>query len=167
MPEGDVITDSEEFQRYAREHRLMVVEEIIPMIDAKYRTTAERSGRIIAGSSYGAFLAAHFAAEHPDVFCGAGLFSGGSTGFEQIIADDEYDFASGEKVRFYIDCGTGDSLEQILLPGTRALRSYLMEKGFAEGSDFLYQECLGAAHNEKAWAVRVPDFLRFMLGNAD
>ena len=84
LPDGDVVTDSVEFKRYANEHRLMIVEEIIPMIEANYNVIADRSGRVIAGSSYGAFCSAYFASENPDVFSGAGLFSGGSTGFEPV-----------------------------------------------------------------------------------
>ena len=161
LPEGDLITNPELFKQHAKEHRLMIIEEIIPLIESKYRTISDRTGRVVAGSSYGAFLAAHFAAEHPDVFCGAGLFSGGSTGFEQIIEEDGFNFSEENKVRFYIDCGTGDYLEKTLLPGSRALRDYLKEKGYTD-SDLLYQECERHQHNEAAWAMRIPDFLQFM-----
>lgn len=170
LPPGEKITDPEEFKQYAKDHRLMIVEEIIPLIEKKYRAISDRSGRVIAGSSYGAFAAAHFAAMHPDVFCGAELFSGGSTGYEQIISEDGFDFKPGNKVRFYIDCGNGDYLEKILLPGTKKLKDYLLDKGYKTAksakdskADLLYQECEGEPHNEAAWAKRVPAFLEFMF----
>jgi enterochelin esterase-like enzyme len=169
LPPGELITNPELFKQHAKEHRLMIVEELIPFVESKYRTIADRSGRVIAGSSYGAFLSAHFAAEHPDVFCGAGLFSGGSTGYEQIIAEDGFNFSEENKVRFYIDCGTGDYLEKTLLPESQALKDYLISKGYKEASsandksaDVFYQECERHAHNEAAWAIRIPDFLQFM-----
>ena len=170
LPPGEKITDPEEFKQYAQEHRLMVVNEIIPLIESKYRAIPERNARVIAGSSYGAFAAAHFAAMHPDVFCGVGLFSGGSTGYEQIISEDGFDFKPENKVRFYIDCGNGDYLEKILLPGTKKLKDYLLDKGYKTAksakdskADLLYQECEGEPHNEAAWAKRVPAFLEFMF----
>ena len=169
LPDGDVVTDSAEFKRYANEHRLMIVEEIIPMIEANYNVIADRSGRVIAGSSYGAFCSAYFTSENPDVFSGAGLFSGGSTGFEQIIAKDGFNFSSDNKVRFYLDCGTGDALEMILLPGTQHLKEYILSKGYkqaekpSDDGDLFYQETVGHSHNEKAWSLRIPDFLEFMF----
>ena len=168
LPDGDVVTDSVEFKRYANEHRLMIVEEIIPFIEANYNVIADRSGRVIAGSSYGAFCSAYFAASNPEVFSGAGLFSGGSRGFEQIIATDGFNFSSEQKVKFYIDCGTGDSLEMILLPGTQQLKDYLLAKGYKQAEkptdegDLFYQEAVGHSHNEQAWSRRIPDFLEFM-----
>ena len=168
LPDGDVVTDSAEFKRYANEHRLMIVEEIIPFIEANFNVIQDRSGRVIAGSSYGAFCSAYFASENPEVFSGAGLFSGGSTGFEQIIAKDGFNFSSDNKVKFYIDCGTGDALEMILLPGTQYLKDYILSKGYkqaekpSDDGDLFYQESVGHSHNEQAWSRRIPDFLEFM-----
>ena len=135
----------------------------------KYNVISDRTGRVIAGSSYGAFCSAYFAASNPEVFCGAGLFSGGSTGYEQIIAEDGFNFTEDNKVKIYVDCGTGDSLEKILLPGTQQLKEYLLKKGLKQAEttkdegDFFYQECALHPHNEKAWARRIPDFLEFMF----
>ena len=162
------VTDSVEFKRYANEHRLMIVEEIIPLIEKNYNTISDRSGRVIAGSSYGAFCSAYIASQNPDVFSGAGLFSGGSTGFEQIIKEDGFNFSSDKKVKFYIDCGTGDALEMILLPGTQHLKEYILSKGYKQAEkpsdegDLFYQESVGHSHNEQAWSKRIPDFLEFM-----
>lgn len=169
LPDGDVVTDSVEFKRYANEHRLMIVEEIIPFVEANYNVISDRTARVIAGSSYGAFCSAYFASENPEVFSGAGLFSGGSTGFEQIIAKDGFNFSSDNKVRFYLDCGTGDALEMILLPGTQHLKEYILSKGYkqaekpSDDGDLFYQESVGHSHNEKAWSLRIPDFLEFMF----
>lgn len=162
------VTDSVEFKRYANEHRLMIVEEIIPLIEKNYNTISDRSGRVIAGSSYGAFCSAYIASQNSDVFSGAGLFSGGSTGFEQIIKEDGFNFSSDKKVKFYIDCGTGDALEMILLPGTQHLKEYILSKGYKQAEkpsdegDLFYQESVGHSHNEQAWSKRIPDFLEFM-----
>ena len=104
LPEGDVVTNPVEFKQYANEHRLMIIEEIIPLIEEKYNVISDRTGRVIAGSSYGAFCSAYFAASNPEVFCGAGLFSGGSTGYEQIIAEDVFNFTEENKVNLLFIC---------------------------------------------------------------
>jgi S-formylglutathione hydrolase FrmB len=52
------------------------VDELIPFVDARYRTVARRGGRAIAGLSMGGFGAMSYAARHPDLFVAAAAFSG-------------------------------------------------------------------------------------------
>jgi len=53
------------------------IEQIIPWIDANLHTTADRSGRAIAGLSQGGFGALSYAARHPELFTAVAAFSGG------------------------------------------------------------------------------------------
>jgi len=50
--------------------------QLIPFIDAHYRTVAERRGRAIAGVSMGGFGAVSYAARHPELFAAVISFSG-------------------------------------------------------------------------------------------
>jgi S-formylglutathione hydrolase FrmB len=50
--------------------------ELIPFIDASYRTVAGREGRAVAGLSMGGFGSMTYAARHPDLFLAAASFSG-------------------------------------------------------------------------------------------
>lgn len=50
-------------------------EDLIPHIEATYRTIEDRSGRIIAGYSMGGYGAIRYALAHPDVFCTAIVLS--------------------------------------------------------------------------------------------
>jgi S-formylglutathione hydrolase FrmB len=52
------------------------VGELVPWIDATYRTIAARRGRAIAGLSMGGYGALSYAARHPDTFAAAASFSG-------------------------------------------------------------------------------------------
>jgi S-formylglutathione hydrolase FrmB len=52
------------------------VEKLIPFIDARYRTLADRAHRAAAGESAGGRGAMLYAARHPDLFIAAGSFSG-------------------------------------------------------------------------------------------
>ena len=52
------------------------VERLVPAIDERFRTRAERSQRAITGVSAGGYSAMAIAARHPDLFVGAGAFSG-------------------------------------------------------------------------------------------
>jgi enterochelin esterase-like enzyme len=44
------------------------IEELVPLADQKYRTTARREERVVAGSSMGGFGALRFALKHPELF---------------------------------------------------------------------------------------------------
>lgn len=50
--------------------------ELIPAIDARYRTIADRTARAVAGDSMGGFGATSYAARHPDFFGAAASISG-------------------------------------------------------------------------------------------
>jgi S-formylglutathione hydrolase FrmB len=52
------------------------VRELLPWVDATYRTIAARRGRAIAGLSMGGHGALSYAARHPDRFAAAASFSG-------------------------------------------------------------------------------------------
>jgi diacylglycerol O-acyltransferase/trehalose O-mycolyltransferase len=52
------------------------IRQLIPWVDASYRTISDRRGRGIAGVSTGGFCAMSYAARHPDLFVWAGSFSG-------------------------------------------------------------------------------------------
>jgi diacylglycerol O-acyltransferase / trehalose O-mycolyltransferase len=52
------------------------VGELVPWVDATYRTVAARRGRAIAGLSMGGYGALSYAARHPDTYAAAASFSG-------------------------------------------------------------------------------------------
>lgn len=60
-----------------------IVKELIPEIDKKFRTIADRDHRVIAGLSMGGYGAIKFGLKYPEMFSLAGSFSGalGATSF--------------------------------------------------------------------------------------
>jgi len=54
----------------------MLVEEVIPYIDSRYRTLADPEHRAMAGLSMGSIQTSIITLEHPELFRYAGLFSG-------------------------------------------------------------------------------------------
>jgi S-formylglutathione hydrolase FrmB len=54
-----------------------VIRELIPLIDATYRTIADRSGRCLQGFSMGALGASKLACKYPDLFCSLAAYAGG------------------------------------------------------------------------------------------
>ena len=60
----------------ANKYESYIVKELIPEIDAKYRTNATRNGRVIAGLSMGGYGSLKFGVKYPEMFSLAGSFSG-------------------------------------------------------------------------------------------
>jgi enterochelin esterase-like enzyme len=74
-----------------------IIGEVIPYVDANYRTVAAREGRAMEGFSMGGFGAAMYAAKHPELFS-AVAESGGAlsdwptlTQFNAAVAENMYD----------------------------------------------------------------------------
>lgn len=72
-----------------------LLKDIIPMIDASYRTLANQKNRAMAGLSMGGMQTRVITLANPDVFSQVGMFSGGS------ISPDDVNKAPGfkEKVK--------------------------------------------------------------------
>ncbi len=60
----------------ADKYESYIVEELIPEIDKKFRTLADRDHRAIAGLSMGGYGAIKFGLKYPEIFSLAGSFSG-------------------------------------------------------------------------------------------
>jgi enterochelin esterase-like enzyme len=63
-----------------------LLEDIIPMIDANYRTLADQQHRAMAGLSMGGMQTRVITLAHPEVFSHIGIFSGGSISPEDLTA---------------------------------------------------------------------------------
>jgi len=61
-----------------------LIEDIIPMIDANYRTLADQQHRAMAGLSMGGMQTRVITLAHPDLFSHVGIFSGGSISTEDL-----------------------------------------------------------------------------------
>ena len=61
-----------------------LLEDIIPMIDANYRTLADQQHRAMAGLSMGGMQTRVITLGHPEVFSHVGIFSGGSISTEDL-----------------------------------------------------------------------------------
>jgi len=63
------------------------INQVIPWIDANFRTLGTRNGRAIAGLSMGGYGAMSYAARHPDLFVSASAFSGAVDTSGPIVAN--------------------------------------------------------------------------------
>ena len=80
------------------------IDQLIPWIDAHYRTIAARRGRAVGGVSMGGFGAVSYAARHPDLFAAvvgfSGLVNSNTLSDQSTIPDQVFGPRSTQEVRW-------------------------------------------------------------------
>lgn len=123
-----------------------VAREVVPEIDRRYRTIANRDGRALLGASLGGITSLHIGLRHPDKFSRLG---GQSSSFwvdnERVVKELQKLDSSKSKFKFYLDDGTFEGAND-----TRRVNVMLRGKGYpvtyVEGS---------TGHNWTAWRDRL------------
>jgi predicted alpha/beta superfamily hydrolase len=148
-----------------------LVHELKPRIDTEFRTLLGREHTALVGSSLGGLVSLYGGVAAWETF---GLVAGVSPVFAWRDHDLEkrYDSAPREHLplRIWIDMGTAEDPSAVGANGVpahilelRRFRDLLVRRGYVAGRTLGYEEAEGAAHNESAWALRLPDILRFLL----
>jgi glucoamylase len=126
---------------------------LVPLVDSRYRTRAERDARALSGASLGGAISVWTALRHPETFA---RVAGHSTAFQ---IDEERVLATlsglGEEarrknpLRFYLDAGR---YEPVILHPTRRANLILRARGYP----VTYREA-PVGHNYTAWRDRLAD----------
>jgi len=139
----------------------VLIKEVIPMIDAKFRTIADRDHRALAGLSMGGNQACRIGLANLDRFSYIGMFSGTGlglgtepfdpkTGFGGVFADAK---SFNKKVRLlWIGLGTAEPD-----PFPASIKAFCdsLDKG---GIKYVYFESPGTAHEWLTWRRSLYDF---------
>jgi enterochelin esterase-like enzyme len=136
----------------------VVLKDLIPMVDATYRTQADREHRAIAGLSMGAGQALRIGLTHLGTFSAVGAFSGGAgkadpkAAFGGVFADPE---AFDKKVRLlYLHSGT-EGLDAGIHKGSKALFEALQKAGV---KNVVFRDLEGQGHEWQTWRYALHDF---------
>lgn len=135
-------------------YKNMVVTELVPYIDASYRTLVEPSSRGIMGASLGGLTSRYVSFEHPDVF---GLCASQSGAF-YVVGDDMVRAISDgplEDIRMYLDWGT---YEAEIAESNYDVRDALVDKGYSVAL-FEYNE----GHSWGSWRAHTDDILKALF----
>jgi predicted alpha/beta superfamily hydrolase len=138
-----------------------LVDRLKPRLDRRFRTRPDAASTGIVGSSMGGLLSFYAFFRHRRVFGFAGALSpalwfGDRRVFEYV------ERGTMPRGRLYLDVGTAEGAEA--LRDVRRMRRVLLAKSPARGT-LRYVEAEGHPHAEWAWAARLPDALRFLLGD--
>jgi predicted alpha/beta superfamily hydrolase len=138
----------------------MLVEELKPLVDRKYKTLPGAGSTGMAGSSLGGLLTIHLGLKYPTVFSRLAVLSPSVWWDQRMILGQVSSLPAKLPIRIWLDAGTAEG--QDVVRDSRALRDALAAKGWTVGQDLAYHEAEGGQHNEASWAKRVGPFLKFL-----
>lgn len=138
----------------------ILLSEVIPMVDANYRTLADRDHRAMAGLSMGGMQTMMIGMTHLDTFSSFGIFSGVmgitdvKTAYNGVFADPA---ALNQKVHvLYISIGTTENVQ-----GARHFHEALEQQGIHH----TYFESQGTAHEWQTWRRSFNGFAPLLFQN--
>jgi predicted alpha/beta superfamily hydrolase len=138
----------------------MLVEEIKPFIDGKYKTLPSAASTGLGGSSLGGLLTLHLGLRYPTAFNRLAVLSPSVWWDNRVVVREVEQLGAKLPLKIWLDAGTGEGPE--VVNDARALRDALVAKGWVLEHDLHYLEAEGAQHNESAWASRMGDVLKWL-----
>ena len=163
---------------YAR----FLIEELMPRVDAEFRTLTGPANTAVMGSSMGGLLSFYLVTHHPDRFGACGCVSTHFPLSEKVVAENFRELATTavpdsvpfvvrdierglrapRSARYWFDYG-GLGLDSAYGPTHEIVRRWLLEQGRVEGRDFVIRRYADATHNEASWRARLEDPLTFLF----
>lgn len=145
---------------HADDHGRMIVDELKPVIDQRYRIRPAAGETAVGGSSLGGLSALYLALKHPHVFSRAAAMSPSVWWDDRFILRELQALAGTSRPRIWLDTGGREGGEA--LRDVRALRDRLRQSGWTNG-ELRYHEDRRGDHSERAWAARARMMLAFLF----
>jgi len=139
----------------------LVVEELKPLIDSRYRTLPNHSNTGLGGSSLGGLISLYLGFRYPDVFGRLAVMSPSLWWDHRSILNVATRMVPRPDLKLWLDMGTGEGAHH--LRDADLLDRVLLQRGWKAGVDLSYSRVEGALHSEEAWARRFGDVLRFLF----
>ncbi len=152
-----------------------IVDTLKPTIDRDYRTKPGAAHTAIAGSSMGGLMSCYAFVRRPDIFGQAACVSSHWPAIDPAKVGAATPWLMAEWARWmreglgdpagrrlWMDHGTA-TLDAHYAPWQQAVDKGVAAAGWREGRDYASRVYRGAAHEENAWAARLPDIFAFLL----
>jgi enterochelin esterase-like enzyme len=158
-----------DFSRMFSAFEDVMVRDLIPMIDATYRTIPDREHRAMAGLSMGGMQTFQITLKHLDLFSSIGGFSGAGGGFGGVAFDPETAhggvMADAEAFNEKVDVlwlGIGTEEPERMYESVKNFHEALKEAGI----DHVYYESPGTSHEWQTWRRSLLEFAPLLFGDA-
>jgi len=147
----------------AGKYALLILRELLPFLQARYRLRSGPESTGIGGSSLGALVSFWMGLGHADVFGRLAVLSPSVWWNHRYILAYLNDLAPGlhQRPRIWLD--VGDHEGRRTLTDADTLHARLRQQGWRDEADLHFQTVAGGRHDEASWAERVRPMLRFLF----
>ena len=138
----------------------MLTDEIMPMINAKYRTKTGPANTALLGSSFGGVITSYLGVTRSDVFGKLGIVSPSVWVNNRQLLKTIKPLKNRQRV--WIDMGTKEGAGAVA--DAKALFEAYTAAGWKQGKDITLVIDGNAEHNELAWSRRMMSILSYFYG---
>lgn len=162
-------TESDGHKNHADRYLAFITDDLMPLIDERYRTRTGPENTGIGGSSYAGNVTLYAMMARPGVF-GRALVESPAAFIDDNAIIDHMRATDPDTwpARVFIGVGTTETPDPEVaakfVRSTRALAAILRDDGLTDDRLRLDVED-GAVHSESAWAHRLPEAMQFLWGN--
>jgi len=146
-----------EADKYGR----LITEELIPFINANYRTMQGLRHTGMGGSSLGGLATLYLGLKYADRFSRLAVLSPSVWWNHKSIIGYVNEAHLSNHPRIWLDVGKGEGRRT--LSDTDLLERRLKANGWRPETDLHYERVEGGTHDEASWAERVGPMLRFLF----
>lgn len=143
----------------ADDYAKLLIEELKPVIDERFRTLGDRENTLVGGSSLGGLISLHLALKRPDVFGAAAVMSPSVWWGDREVLKSVDGFGGDVRPRLWVDTGGREGMEALV--DARTLNDRLRSNGWND-ENLRYFEDRRADHSERAWSKRVRQVLEYL-----
>ena len=137
-----------------------LIKDVIPMIDSRFRTIADKEHRAMAGLSMGGMQTKAITVAHPEVFSNLGIFSGGTITVEDTKNNPE--FAKDLKLVF-VSFGSRELENRVAGFGDGTDPRQETEALAASGVNAHFYVSPGTAHEWQSWRRALYQFAQLLF----
>ena len=138
----------------------MMTEELIPMINAKFRTKSGATNTGLLGSSFGGVITSYLGITRADIFGKLGIVSPSVWVSNRALLSAVKPVKNRQRI--WIDMGTKEGTGAV--SDAKALFDAYKAAGWKEGKDITLVIDGNAEHNELAWSRRMMSILTYLFG---
>ena len=150
-----------------------LVNTLKPAIDQLYDTIPDKDHTAVMGSSMGGLMSIYAICEYPEIFGSAMCLSTHWIGNQDIVdsfSKGLYDYIDAhippsENHKLYLDRGT-ETLDAYYGEKDEMMKDLVRVHGYNNSSNFMSLIDEGGAHEERSWARRVAEPLKFFLSKS-
>ena len=139
----------------------LLIDELKPLIDDRYRTLPGPASTGLGGSSLGGLISLFLGLKRPDIFGRLAVMSPSLWWDHRSILNLAARSHASPDQKIWMDMGTAEGLRH--LRDADLLHATLLQHGWIDGQTLSYLRVEGGLHNEEAWANRFGDVLRFLF----